>query len=143
MITINFIKKLYTTIFFFFNGKNTQLKAICTLYHIYFYHQIQFLYDEEEIKFFENQLNDLDSTILNDIKLYSCEFSKCGKICEIAISSSITSIPEYCFDECQSLIKITLHDLVTSIGEGAFSHCSSLKEINLPHFFDRNKIIHF
>lgn len=49
----------------------------------------------------------------------------------ISLGSSITSIPEECFQGCGKLESVILPSTVTKIGPSAFSSCKKLKTINI------------
>lgn len=55
-----------------------------------------------------------------------------GKVGEVIIPNSVTSISDYAFFYCTSITSIIIPNSVTSIGEGAFAGCSSLTSIIIP-----------
>ena len=56
-------------------------------------------------------------------------FWQCSSLTSIEIPNSVTSIGEDAFSGCTSLTSITIPNSVTSIGDGAFSGCDSLTSV--------------
>lgn len=55
-----------------------------------------------------------------------------GRIGEVSIPNSVTTIGEYAFGYCKYVTKVTIPNSVTKIEDLAFSNCESLKEIYIP-----------
>jgi hypothetical protein len=62
-------------------------------------------------------------------------FYNCQSLSEVSITSfsSITEIPDYCFQNCKSLTTISIPDSIASIGISAFDSCSRLSYIRMPN----------
>ena len=61
----------------------------------------------------------------------SWEYSDWGKITNVVISSTQTSIPDSAFQYCASLSSVTIPTSVTSIGTHAFDGCTNLSSITI------------
>lgn len=59
-------------------------------------------------------------------------FRDCIRLTSIKIPNSVTSIGDFAFSGCESLTSITIGNSVTSIGSTAFENCTSLTSITIP-----------
>ena len=81
----------------------------------------------------------VEFTIYNDFpkvlptNINKSTFANCAELTDVInFPSSISVIPDYCFQNCNKLVNITLPDTITTIDRYAFSYCSLLTSINIP-----------
>ena len=60
-------------------------------------------------------------------------FSSCGKLKEVIIGNSVTSIGISVFQLSKSLESVIIPDSVTSIGDSAFKQCWELQSVTIPN----------
>lgn len=63
---------------------------------------------------------------------YSGYGANCQNVRTVSLPSTLTSIPDSCFENCTSLESINIPSNVTSIATEAFYGCTSLQEITIP-----------
>lgn len=51
-------------------------------------------------------------------------FQNCIELTSVNLSTTITTIPQFCFCECQNLTNLTGTDAITTIGDNAFDNCT-------------------
>ncbi len=73
---------------------------------------------------------DIDGVVFNKDKT-SLLICPGGKIGDVVIPDSVTSIGNSAFSFCESLKSVTIPDSVTSIGNWAFHYCTSLESVTI------------
>ena len=63
---------------------------------------------------------------------YSGYGANCQNVRTVSLPSTLTSIPDSCFENCSSLESIVIPSNVTSIATEAFYGCTSIEEITIP-----------
>jgi hypothetical protein len=68
--------------------------------------------------------------ILNNV-IGNEEFEYCGKLKNVMMGNSVTSIGNEAFEDCYSLTSVTIPNSVTSIGLAAFYECTNLTSVTM------------